>query len=121
MVGAHMSDSGVQTISGNGEYLLGATVFITGLEWWLDTDTVEVDYLSVNPPRKLLHAGWIATGSGDGASPFDELTLQQNSITWWSFFEFESQFKVNPSGFAYDDRIVWRMGPGVIAKFQAFW
>jgi hypothetical protein len=116
-----MTSSGVQDISGNGEYLLGATTLITGLEWWVDDVPVRVEYLSENKPARLLRVGWIATGSGDGSSTFDLLTLQQNSVTWFSFFEFESNFKATPSGFAYDDRITWGLTPGVTAHFEAFW
>jgi hypothetical protein len=116
-----MTSTGVIDIEGNGEYLLPAGVLITALEWWVDDTPVRVEYLSENKPARLLRVGWIATGSGIEDTPFDELTLQENPITWFSFFEFESNLRANPSGFPYDDRIVWGLTPGVTAHFEAFW
>jgi len=117
-----MPSTGVIDIEGNGEYLLDTAHFITGIEWWMgSSEPVRVEALSVNAPRRILRAGWIATGSGIEDTPFDELTLQENSITWFAWFEFESNFRVNPSGFAYDDRIVWGLTPGATAHFEAFW
>ena len=118
---ALMSSTGVIDIEGNGEHLLAGGVLITAIEFWTEDEPVRVEALSANAPRRILRGGWIATGSGITDTPFDELTLQENPITWFSFFEFQSNLVANPSGFPYDDRIVWWLTPGMTAHFEAFW
>lgn len=116
-----MADSGIQTIAGEGEYLLPPGVLITYLGFWIDTPTVEVDYLSSGPIRRVMHAGWIATGSGQGGIATASLTFDQCQLTSLNYFTFEANGKANPSGFPFDDRILWHIPSGLTAKFQAFW
>jgi hypothetical protein len=116
-----MSDSGIQTATGNDEYLLPAQVLITSLFYWIDTPTVEVDYRSVLPARRQLHAGWIATASGDLGVAAAMSTPPGPSVTWSGYFDFEANGKQIPSGFPYDDRVVWNIPSGIIAKFWVFW
>ena len=116
-----MADSGTQTATGNGEYLLPEAHLITAIQFWTETATVQVDYRSENYPRKQLHAGWIATGSGTGGVAFDELDPPDPTVTWWSYFNFQSQLVNEPSGFIYDDRISWNIPTGQVAKFIVWW
>lgn len=116
-----MADSGEQTAEGNGEYLLPEAHLILQLWFWTDTDTIEVDYRSELYPRKQIHAGWIATGSGTEDLPGNEDTPPNPTITWWSYFNFQSQLVNEPSGFIYDDRIIYNIPDGQIAKFIVYW
>jgi len=116
-----MADSGVQTAEGAGEYLFEAAHHVTFIQWWVDTATIEVDELSNTYPPRVMHAGFIALASGELGTPSSELTDQQNSVTWFSYFDFRSNLRVNPSNFDYDDRVLWAVPSGVVAKFVVFW
>ncbi len=115
-----MPDSGVIDISGEGESLF-TTVYVTGIQWWMETETVEVDHLSTTFPSKILHAGWVALASGDGSSAGATLNNQQLSTIWWSFFDFTSQFAVNPGNYPFMDRVIWHLETGVTGHVQVFW
>src|SRR5438034_8461033 len=116
-----MADTGVQTITGEGEYLLDAGHLITGLLWWIDTDSIEVDYRSTVRPRRVMHAGWIALASGTTGVAGSLLPLSDFETDWFSYFDFEANVRVNPSPNVNIDRIIWSLAGGVTAKFQAFW
>jgi len=116
-----MADSGQIDITGNGEWLFDAAHHVQFFLWWIKVDTVEVDYRSVFPPRKTIHAGWIGLGSGIEDTAGDTLELQSLQVTWWSYTDHESNLRVNPSNFDYDDRVVYSIPPGITLTFQLFW
>lgn len=116
-----MADSGIQTMEDTGEYLFDTAHHVLFIQFWIDTTTSQVDELSQTHPPRTLHAGFIALASGEEGVPSDELTNQQCTVTWFSYFDFAANLKVEPSGFDYDDRIMWALPVGVISKFIAYW
>jgi hypothetical protein len=116
-----MPDTGEQTISGNGEYLLSATHLISFVYCYITTPTIEIDYRSSLIPRRQLHAGWIATASGQVGIASSVLGVPDCSVTWADYIDFENRLWWQPSGHPYDDRIQWRLSSGVVAKFLAAW
>lgn len=116
-----MADTGVQTATGTGEYLLDGGHLIAALAFWLDSTTPDVDFLSTLRPRRVMHAGWIALASGTTGVAAGDLALSDFEVSWFSYFDHESNMRVNPSANAFDDRIMWALPAGVVAKFQAYW
>lgn len=116
-----MADTGVQTATGTGEYLLDTAHLVTWFQFWIDTPTADVDFLTSLQPRRVMHAGWMALASGTSGVAAGDLTLEEVTVTWFSYFDHESNLRNNPSGFIYDDRIMWALPAGVTAKFKAWW
>jgi len=116
-----MADSGIQTAEGEGEYLFDTAHHVTFIQYWIDTPTIEIDDLSGTHPARTMHAGWIALGSGEEGVPGSELDPDLNSITWFQYFDFHSNLRVNPSNFDYDDRVVWKVPTGAVNKFKVYW
>lgn len=117
-----MPDTGDQTISGEGEFLLPAAVAITWITYYLDTVTAEVDFRSTTHPARVMHAGWIGLASGLTGVAGAGLSFADLQMLWWSYFEFESFTQDHPSGsFPYVDRVIWHLPTGVVAHFTAFW
>jgi hypothetical protein len=116
-----LAETGIQEITGSGEFLFEAAHHITFIQFFTDVPTSEVDYRSLTRPRRQLHAGWIALASGDLGVPSDESALNAVSVTWSSYFEFESNLIVEPSKFDYDDRVQYNIPVGITAKFNALW
>jgi len=117
-----MPDTGIQTATGDGEFLLDAVHPITLIYYWIDTDTVEVDYLSQTFPPRLMHAGWMGIGSGAVGVAGSDLTVDQMSMTWWKYIEFSNELILRPFvAFVYEDRVIWHLSPGVVVKFVAQW
>lgn len=116
-----MPDTGVQTITDEGEFLLAAPHLIVGLLWWIDTDSIEVDYRSIVRPRRVMHAGWVGLATGTTGVAGSTLPLSDFEMDWFSYFDFESNVRVNPTPNPNIDRIIWSIAAGVTAKFQAFW
>lgn len=116
-----MADSGIQTAEGDGEYLFDTAHHVTFIQFWIDTATIEVDELSGTLPPRLMHAGFIALSSGEEDVPSSELDNEHNSVSWMSYFNFASNIIANPSNFDYDDRVIWHIPTGVVAKFKVYW
>ncbi len=116
-----MADSGIITMTDDGEALLGSFVNALGIIYWIDTASDETDALSSGPPRRVMHAGWVALASGDNASPSTSLTLDVLQITWWAYFDHESNGRQFYPGWANIDRIIWHIPVGGVSKVQLFW
>jgi len=116
-----MADSGVQTAEGDGEYLFDTAHHVLFIQWWIDTPTIEIDELSATFPPRIMHAGFIALASGVEDAPGSELTNEENSVSWMSYFVFASNITVEPSHFDYDDRVIWHIPQGITAKFKVYW
>lgn len=116
-----MADSGEQTATGNGEFLLPAAVHILSLEARVDTPTIEIDYRSLLIPKRELHAGWVATASGSVGVAAVDLDLTEIAVTWSGYIDFENIIWTDPSGFPYDDRIMWNIPTGVYVTIFATW
>lgn len=116
-----MPDSGNVTVTGHGEYLLPGGVLITWLLFYISTPSAEVDYRSQTRPARTMHAGWIATASGLTGVASAGLSFDDLQVSSVHYFDFEANIKNNPSGFIYDDRIIYNLGAGVAATFKVFW
>lgn len=116
-----MADSGVLTITGEGEYLFAAAQTVTDVMFWIDTPSISITYRSTTYPRRLLHAGWVALASGQLGVPSSGLSPPDPTITWHDYLAFENNLKHAPSGFNFDDRALWAIPPGITCKLQIFW
>lgn len=116
-----MADSGVQTATGDGEWLFPTAHTVYSLAFWIDTDTVEVDYLSTFPPRRVMHAGWIGVSSGLTGEAGDTLSFADLQIVNWFYLEHEANMKVIANGFQYYDRVTFHIPTGVVVKFTVFY
>lgn len=115
------TDSGIQTATDDGEFLFPFASPIFMVAFWIDTDTVEIDYLSTAPPPRVMHAGWIAAASGLTGQAGNTLTFDQLQIMNWWFFDHAANQRVINDGFAFYDRIIYHIPSGVIAKFVVFY
>ncbi len=116
-----MADSGILTMTDDGEALLGAFVTALGIIFWIDTPADTVDYLSAGAPRRVMHAGWVGLASGDNATASSGLTFDVLQMTWWTYFDHESNGHQFTGGVTNIDRIIWHLPPGEIGKVQVFW
>jgi hypothetical protein len=115
------TDSGVQTAVGDGEWLFPAASPVFMVAFWIDTDTVEVDYLSSFPPRRSMHAGWIGLTSGITGVAGDTLAFEDMQLMNWWFMEHESNQKIVNDGFDFYDRVTFHVPTGAILKFKVFY
>lgn len=116
-----MSDSGIQTATGDGEWLFPSASTVGAFQFWIDTDTVEVDYLSSWPPRRSMHAGWLGLTSGTEGVAGDTLDFQNLTVIQWWYLDHESNMRINTDGFAFYDRITYHIPPGITVKFIVFY
>lgn len=116
-----MADTGIQTIEGNDEFLFDDYHLVSYIVFWIDTPTIEIDELSTVLPRRQMHAGWISLCSGTAGVAAVDLTVAEIATTWFSYFDFQNNLKVNPSNFAFDDRVQFNLPIGVVGKFLAAW
>lgn len=116
-----MADSGIQTAELDGEWLFPAASVVGAFQFWIDTDTAEVDYLSSYPPRRSMHAGWLALASGSLGVAATDLSIQDVPILQWWYLDHESNMRINTDGFAFYDRVTFHIPPSVVVKFVVFY
>lgn len=116
-----MADSGVQTAEADGEWLFPAANTVGAFQFWIDTDSAEIDYLSTTPPRRSMHAGWLGIASGVLGEASSGLSLQDCPMLQWWYLDHESNMRLNTDGFAFYDRVTFHIPPGVVVKFVVFY
>ena len=115
------TDSGIQTATGDGGWLFPSASPVFMIAYWIDTDTVEVDYLSAFPPRRSMHAGYVALASGITGEAGDTLSFEDLQILNWWYMDHEANQRIVNDGFDFYDRVNYHVPPGVVLKFKVFY
>jgi hypothetical protein len=117
-----MPNSGVQTVSGEGEFDLGTLASISDIYTRVSAATnPRTFYVGTRSPRRIRFAGGIGLSFDDGVTG---MAVGMRLINWWSYINWETQdmacfYGATPG--CYATHVVYRLALGVTLQFIAWW